>query len=404
LRVDRLVLEDFRNYEREAIDFAPGLNLVIGRNAQGKTNLLEAVHCLGGLGSPRTSDAGLVREGAQAALLHADVARGERSVHVDLEIRPGRGMRTLINKTPATGGRALKELVVAVFFGPDQLSLVKGSPEGRRRFLDELVVKLRPARDSVRREWERILRQRNALLRSAPRSGGANRAALQTLGVWDESFCRVGAGLSAARLESLGMLLPYARKRFEAVAGGGGMELSYSSAWLEEGLAEEAVASPGSIDEAVIREALERELEKARDKEMERGLSLVGPQRDDVMVRLTSDEGDAGLLDARTFASQGDQRTCALALKLGEHDLLTDVLREEPLLLLDDVFSELDPSRRRWLADVVRSGGQTLLSSAEPGAAEAAGPGRVIQVTAGHLLVGDPENVIAAGGKGGGDE
>ena len=172
MRVDRLVLEDFRNYEREEIDLSGGLNLVVGRNAQGKTNLLEAIYCIGGFGSPRGPDATLVREGAERALVHADVTRGERTVHVDLEYRPGRGMRALLNGTAVPGVRSLRELTAAVFFGPDELSLIKGSPDGRRRFLDELVVKLRPARDTIKREWDRVLKQRNALLRSAPRAEG----------------------------------------------------------------------------------------------------------------------------------------------------------------------------------------------------------------------------------------
>jgi DNA replication and repair protein RecF len=165
VRVDEVALEDFRNYERARVDFGAGLNLVVGRNAQGKTNLLEAVYCLGGLGSPRSPDVALVRTGSERALVHGRVLRGARRVAIDLEIRPGRGTRALVNKSAASGGRALAEVTTAVFFGPDELSLIKGSPEGRRRFLDELVVKLRPARDGLRREWERVLRQRNALLR-----------------------------------------------------------------------------------------------------------------------------------------------------------------------------------------------------------------------------------------------
>ncbi|MEO8323657.1 MAG: DNA replication/repair protein RecF [Actinomycetota bacterium] len=383
MRVDRLVLEDFRNFEREEVDLSGGLNLVVGRNAQGKTNLLEAIYCIGGFGSPRGPDATLVRNGADSALVHADVTRGERTVHVDLEHRPGRGMRALLNGTAVPGMRALRELTAAVFFGPDELSLIKGSPEGRRRFLDELVVKLRPARDTIKREWDRVLKQRNALLRSAPRGGGAARSARDTLVVWDEAFCNTGAELAAARLEVLATLTPYAAKRYEEIAGGGRLELSYQASWLPD-----APIDAEAVDVATLREALADALNEVRPRELERGMSLIGPQRDDVVVSLSSAGYAQSLLDARAYASQGDQRTCALALKLGEHDLLTDALGDDPILLLDDVFSELDPARRAWLADAIRGIGQSIVSSAEPGAVEAADAARVIRVEGGRVIPG----------------
>ena len=386
MRVDHLVVEDFRNYRSARADFAPGVNLVIGRNAQGKTNLLEAVHCLAGMGSPRSADAALVRDGTERALLHAQVTRSggssdepERSLSVDIEIRPGRGTRALINKTPVSGGRALGALTTSVFFGPDELSLVKGSPDGRRRFLDDLVVKLRPARDGLRREWERVLKQRNALLRTAPRSRAT---ALSTLDVWDDSLSRVGGSLAAARLEVLGALLPYALKRYESIAGSGRLDLAYVSSWIDREVTERALRDPSAVDEAELAEMLKRGIDQIRSRELERGMSLIGPQRDDVSVLL---QAEASMLDARTYASQGDQRTSALALKLGEHDLLSERLDDQPLLLLDDVFSELDPARRAWLGDAVRSMGQILVSSAEPGATEATRAERVFEISGGTI-------------------
>jgi DNA replication and repair protein RecF len=379
LRIAALGLEDFRNFPRVEVEPAPKLNLVVGRNAQGKTNLLESIYCLGGLGSPRAPDAVLVREGAERALLHAAVARGQRTVKVDVEIRPGRGVRALLSGSPVPPA-TLGEVSASVFFGPDELSLVKGSPEGRRRFLDDLVVKLRPARHGLKRRWERVLRQRNALLKSSPRGGSPGSA---TLEVWDESFCKAGAELTAARLDSLAGLLPYARKRYEEVAGGGELELVYMSVWLGDAI------SPGALDPDRLQETLARSVAAARTKELERGMSLVGPQRDDVAVRLRSADARTGLLDARTYASQGDQRTAALALKLAESDLLTDVLGEAPILLLDDVFSELDPARRQWLSDAVRGRSQqVMLSSAEPGAVRAARADLVLEVVGGRISPG----------------
>jgi DNA replication and repair protein RecF len=364
LQVERLGLEDFRNYVRSAVELAPGLNLVVGRNAQGKTNLLEAIHCLSGLGSPRSPDAALVREGCERALLHAEVRKGDRQLRLDLEIRPGRGTKALINGTPLHGTRPLSEILVTVFFGPDELSLVKGSPDGRRRFLDDLVVKLHPVRAALRREWERVLKQRNALLRSAPRRSSGSME--QTLEVWDEALCRTGAALAGARLAALGRLLPYARKRYEEVAGGGDLELNYMSEWLEAYVIESALASPAAIDESILKLKLAARLDEVRAREFERGISLAGPQRDDVLIKLSSPGATAGQLEARNHASQGEQRTSALALKLAEHDLLSDALGFRPILLLDDVFSELDASRRAWLASAVGAMGQTLLTSAEP--------------------------------------
>ena len=386
MRVDRLVLEDFRNYERAEVELDPHLNVVVGPNAQGKTNLLEAVYCLAGMGSPRGPETALVRDGAERALIHADISRGPRTVRVDMELRPGRGLRALLNRTPIAGTRALRELSAAVFFGPDELSLIKGSPDGRRRFLDDLVVKLRPGREPIRREWDRVQKQRNALLKSAPRGGAAGRSARATLEVWDEAFCRAGAHLAEARLEALGMLLPFARKRYEGIAGRGRMTLAYASGWLDPILSDDALSYPGSIDGAALRTALESALEEVRDKELERGVSLIGPQRDDVTVRLASTSGDGPMLDARTFASQGDQRTAALALKLAEHDLLTEMLDDEPILLLDDVFSELDVARRSYLLEAVGEKAQTIVSSAEPGVADLVA-GRILDVSAGRVVV-----------------
>jgi DNA replication and repair protein RecF len=379
--VEEIALEDFRNYERQAVEFSPHLNLVIGRNAQGKTNLLEAVDCLGGLGSPRAPDSALIKEGAERAVIHASIVRGDRKLRVDMEFRPGRGTRALLNGSPLPRLRALGEVFVCVFFGPDELSLVKGSPDGRRRFLDDMVVKLRPARERLRREWERVLKQRNTLLKQIRREGPAARASLE---VWDEALSRAGAELAAARLRALASLVPHARKRYEEVAGGGTLELAYESSWLGPDLSREAVTMPP--DTTTLQEALSRRLREVGHAEFERGVTLAGPHRDDVVVRLTSQDGGASLMDARTYASQGEQRTSALGLKLGEHDLLSEALGRQPVLLLDDVFSELDPHRRTWLAEAVKSLGQTILSTAEPGAVEAASPDRVLRVEAGRVV------------------
>ena len=378
--IARLELQDFRNYESESLEPVRGLNLLRGNNAQGKTNLLEAIHYLGGLGSPRGPDPTLVRWGCINAFIHAEVKRGERTIRLDLEVTPGRGTRTLVNGSPLPRTKLLGEIVTTVFFGPDELSLVKGSPDGRRRFLDDLVVKLRPARDALRREWDRVLRQRNALLKSAPR--GSRERVDETMQVWDEAFCRAGSALGTARLEALAALTPYAEKRYQEVAGRGRLGLAYASSWIGEEVLADLHGSV-SVDEAVLESALRDRIDSVRDHEFERGTSLVGPQRDDVLVTIAESDASDGF-DARTFASQGDQRTAALALKLAEHDLLSATLDEQPILLLDDVYSELDPDRRRWLEAAVSGFEQTVITSADTEmTAEAAavwtvGAGRVL--------------------------
>lgn len=382
MRVERISLEDLRNYRDARVEFAPGMNLVVGRNAQGKTNLLEAVYCLTGFGSPRSPDSALIREGTERALVHAEVVTKERAVEIDLELRAGRGMRALVNKSALSRSRSLSEFVVAVFFGPDELSLVKGSPEGRRRFVDELVVKRRPARAGLRREWERTLKQRNALLREWPVRGPVPETLKGSLEVWDESYARAGARLASARLEALARLVPHAEERYQEVAGAGSIALAYGSSWAPEGVLEDLPA------EESLREALLARMAELRPREIERGASLVGPQRDDVSVRISPGSVAEGTyLDVRTHASQGDQRTTALALKLAEQDLLTTELGEPPILLLDDVFSELDPQRRSWLRKAVAEAGQTLVSTAEledPGSVDA---DRVLSVEAGRVEI-----------------
>jgi DNA replication and repair protein RecF len=362
LRVGALSLENFRNYESQQVELRPGLNLILGRNAQGKTNLLEAVYRLSGLASPRGPDALLVREGAEMALIHADVTRGQRTVHVDMELRGGRAARALINRKAVPSARALGELAVSVFFGPDELSLVKGSPDGRRRFLDDLVVKLRPAQVTIRRDFERALKQRNALLRGIARGTEPDRESLE---VWDETFCTAAAALAAARLRALAALIPFASRRYQEIAGGGELDLTYVSSWCVPEAAAAALAEPDGIEPGDLAGLLADRIAQVRRGELERGMTLAGPQRDDVNVGLNSPGSAFGMLDARSFASQGDQRSTALALKIGEHDLLSGALDDAPILLLDDVFSELDPHRRKWLREAVRGIGQTLLSSAE---------------------------------------
>ncbi|HEV3486426.1 MAG TPA: DNA replication and repair protein RecF, partial [Vicinamibacterales bacterium] len=277
-----------------------------------------------------------------------------------------------VNRSALPAGRSLAELVAAVYFGPDELALVKGAPEGRRRFLDDLVVKVRPARDGLRREWERVLRQRNAALRTVrARYGGRPD---DTLSVWTESFCRVGAALVTARLEVLDALQPLVAERYGSIAGAGEVEIAYASSWLLE----------PERDVAALESRLTEATGAVAAQEIERGQSLIGPQRDDFSVVIRTPEGAA--IEARTHASQGDQRTCALALKLAEHDVLAAALGEQPILLLDDVFSELDPTRRAWLAKNVAELDQALVTTTAAEDLDLAGVDVIYEIAGGTVI------------------
>lgn len=334
-------LADFRNFERGEARFAPGVNVVVGRNGQGKTNLLEAVHVLCALGSHRTSGTEvLVRRGAGRAVLRGWGSSRGRPVRVDVEVRREGGIRLMVNRVPLERSHGAAVGFAAVLFSPDDLSIVKGGPEERRRFVDHAAARVRLLAAAERQEFDRVLRQRNGLLKAA----ASSRRALSTLEVWDEQLARAGAAVVHNRLVVLGRMLPRVADRYGEVAGGGvGVELAYRASWAG--------------DREVIPERVEDELRAAvarsRGRDLERGMSLVGPHRDDVAMAVAG-------LDARSFASQGEQRSLVLALRLAERDLVAEVREEDPILLLDDVFSELDEERGRRLAALVLGGGQAV--------------------------------------------
>ena len=338
-----LHLTDFRNYAEASVEFAPGLNLVVGRNGQGKTNLVEAINVLCGLGSHRgaTGDA-MVRQGAERAVVSGSGRAGGREVRVDAEVRRAGGTRLLVNRVPLDRLGAPVPLV-AVAFSPDDLVIVKGGPEERRRLLDQGAGRLRALATLERQEFERVLRQRTGLLKAAPSS----QRALATLDVWDESFARTGAVLVRNRLSVLERLRPEVLRRYRAVAGSEAeVALEYRAAWME--------GPPGGEEE--IREALAAALVKARPRDLERGVSTAGPHRDDLEVLLDG-------ADARVFASQGEQRSLALSLRMAERDLVAESRGEDPILLLDDIFSELDEVRREHLVAMVSGSGQTIATA-----------------------------------------
>ena len=377
MHVAHLSLADFRSYARAEVPLEPGVTAFVGPNGQGKTNLVEAVGYLATLGSHRVAtDAPLVRSGADRAIVRGSVVRDGRPTLIELEINPGKANRARINRSGNVRPRDVLGLLRTVLFAPEDLALVKGDPGERRRFLDELLTARAPRLAGVRQDYERVLKQRNALLRTAAmaRRAGGGRADLSTLDVWDGHLARAGAELTAFRLHLVASLQPLVAKAYEQLAPVGGPTiLEYRS----------GLAGPAPTSREELCAALTEALVAARKQEVERGVTLVGPHRDDLLLRL-------GRLPAKGYASHGESWSYALALRLASYELLR-ADGGEPVLVLDDVFAELDTRRRDRLAELVAPGEQVLVTAAVPedvppalaGARFAVADGDVRRVTGG---------------------
>lgn len=352
MHVAHLSLADFRSYARVEVPLDPGVTAFVGPNGQGKTNLVEAVGYLATLGSHRvSSDAPLVRMGAERAIVRAQVVQGDRQQLIELELNPGKANRARINRSSQVRPRDVLGIVRTVLFAPEDLALIKGDPGERRRFLDELITARSPRMAGVRSDYDRVLKQRNTLLKSAAlaRRHGGRQMDLSTLDVWDQHLARAGAELLAQRLDLIATLQPLADKAYEQLAPGGGpVALEY------RGSVGERLAEASNREElyALLLEALG----EARKNEIERGVTLVGPHRDDLVLKL-------GRMPAKGYASHGESWSYALALRLASYDLLK-AEGNEPVLVLDDVFAELDARRRERLAELVAPGEQVLVTAA----------------------------------------
>jgi len=385
-----LSVADFRSYPSAELPLGVGVTTLIGLNGQGKTNLVEAAGYLATLGSHRVaSDAPLVRAGTQQSIIRGVVVRDGRETRIEIEINAGRAggrNRARLNRSPASSPREILGTLRTVLFAPEDLGLVKGDPSERRRFLDELLVARQPRWAGVRSEYDKVLKQRNALLKSAApvlrrggrrthksptplspslstdvvdNSGDKVQSALHTLDVWNSHLAKVGAQLLYARLRLMRDLSPFLTKAYDEVsAARSDACISYKSSLRADMASAIAAGSVPELQE--LHDELLASLDGVRDNEIERGISLVGPHRDDVVLTL-------GELPAKGYASHGESWSFALGLRLAAYQLLRHDLGDDPVLILDDVFAELDAGRRERLAALIADCEQVLITAAFPG-------------------------------------
>ena len=357
--VHRLELVDFRNYQEASFDFHPGITAVVGLNGQGKTNLAEALAYLASLDSFRGAPGdALIRAGADQAVVRATVVQPDgREVLVELELsRHGRN-RVQVNRQRLGRTRDLLGVMRVTVFSPDDLQLVKGGPGERRRFLDDTLVSLALKYDSMRLELDRIVKQRNTLLKQA--GGRLDEAGELTLQVWDTKLAEVGDRFGHARAVLVARLSPTVAEAYEQLADTPTpVELRYEPPWRGSGGLAAALAA-------------------VRTDDLRRGVSTVGPHRDDVELFVNG-------MPARTHASQGEQRTLALALRLGAHRMVAEKAESVPVLVLDDVLSELDPTRCTALLRHLPPG-QVVLTTAGV-LPEAAHPDAIVRIEHGTVV------------------
>ena len=385
--VERLGLVDFRNYAEADVVLHPGPNVFVGSNGQGKTNLAEAIAFLATLGSHRvSSDAPLVREGRDAAFVRARLAHGERRITLEAQINRQGSNKTRIGGAPVKPAELPRHAHV-VLFAPEDLQIVRGDPSARRRFMDQLLVQRMPRMSGVIADYERVLRQRNALLKSA-RARGIRGDALTTLDVWDDKLVGLGSELVVARRRLAGELADPVRAAYTAIAGADhrpelDWSLSIAGAEPDDDDGDQDAAActlPAGADAASVAVVFRQALATRRSQELDRAVTLVGPHRDDLMLRVRG-------LPVKGYASHGESWSVALALRLASAELLrAESQTGDPVVILDDVFAELDADRRARLAGLVADYEQVIVTAAVEADVPTELRASVVRVRAGRIL------------------
>ena len=351
MRLSQLTLNNYRSYAESQFELHPGPNVLLGLNGVGKTNIAEAVGYLSTLGSHRvTYDQPLVRHGESQAIIRAQAHRGTQEAFLEVEINPGRSNRARINRGNPVRATDILGILRTVLFAPEDLELIKGSPGVRRRLFDDLAVQLRPALARVRQDYEKVLKQRNALLKSI-RHEGFTETHESTLTVWDHQLSEAGSRLLRARLEMVAALRPHVEKAYQQLSG------SVRTARMVYESSFEQQPPTGQKD---LAELMLTQLQAARKQERERAITLVGPHRDDILFSLDD-------VPVKGYASHGETWSYALSLRLGAYRVMVDDDPNEgaqPILILDDVFAELDARRRRRLAELAGEAEQLIVTAA----------------------------------------
>lgn len=351
MRLSQLTLTNYRSYANTQLELHPGPNVLLGFNGVGKTNIAEAAGYLSTLGSHRvTHDQPLVRHGESQAFIRAQAHRGTQEVFLEVEINPGRSNRARINRGNPVRATDILGILRTVLFAPEDLELIKGAPGVRRRLFDDLAVQLRPALARVRQDYEKVLKQRNALLKSI-RHEGFTETHESTLMVWDQQLSEAGARLLRARLEMVTALRPHVEEAYQQLSGSvRTARMEYQSSFEQKMPAEQTA----------LAELMLEKLHAARKQERERAITLVGPHRDDILFTLDD-------VPVKGYASHGETWSYALALRLGAYRVMVDDDPNDgakPILILDDVFAELDARRRRRLAELAGEAEQLIVTAA----------------------------------------
>ena len=361
--VKRVRLTNFRNYKTADLELYPGVNLLHGSNGQGKTNLVEAINFFGSLSSHRVAGlTPLIKQGEETAIISLELAHDERELLLEFELNSDSSNRARLNKSPVAKPKDILGYLNSVIFAPEDLDIVKRDPTNRRAFIDQLIIQFTPRMLGVYSDYERVLKQRNTLLKSA-RATGTKGSALSTLSAWDESLVSLGSEIIAARVSIAQKLEPGLIANYQAIAKSNNEPKTFIKSSIIETAAIDSEESDSAeylatTDREQIAELFRETLERTRPKELERGITLVGPHRDDLVLIL-------GSLPAKGYASHGESWSYALALRLASLEILKGESRlGDPILILDDVFAELDADRRAKLAELVLGNEQVIITAA----------------------------------------